>query len=47
MVKIYNVIIKASLVRVFHINILANIKLMGKYQKIYNKSQKQTKFTLN
>ena len=32
-VTIYNFIIKASLVVVFNINILANITLMGKMQK--------------
>ena len=46
-VIIYNFVIKASLVLVFSVNILANITLMGKIPKKYHKSKKLTKFTLN
>ena len=46
-VIIYNFVIKASLMLVFSINILADITLMGKITKKYHKSQKLTKFTLN
>ena len=37
---IYNFVIKASLVLVFSVNILANITLMGKIPKQYHKSKK-------
>ena len=39
-VIIYNFVIKASLVLVFSVNILANITLMGKIPKKYHKSKK-------
>ena len=39
--------LKASIVMVFDINILANITLMGKIPQKYYKSQKLTKFTSN
>ena len=46
-VIIYNFVIKASLVVVFDINILATITLIGKMKQKYHKSQKLTKFTMN
>ena len=46
-VIIYNFVIKASLVLVFSVNILANITLMGKIPQKNIKSKKLTKFTLN
>ena len=46
-VIINNFVIKASLVLVFSINIIAYITLMGKIPQKYHKSQKVTNFTLN